>query len=128
MKRIVTVAALAALLFSACGTGPARISEDLSPQELVQRAQEATDRGRYRQAMQFYQALLERHSYDPTWLATAQYEIAFINYRQGNLQEARAGLNALLEQYDAPGSQAMPEKFRVLARVVLGSMDERENR
>ena len=122
------LALMTVLLLSACATGRLYIPYDLSPEELVQRAQEASDRNRFGQAKQFYEALLERNSHNLVWVVTAEYEIAFINYRQRNLAEAREGLNTLLERYEAPGGAALPEKFRVLAHVVLARIDERESR
>ena len=130
MKRLppASFALLAVLFFSACATGRINISYELSPEELIQRAQEASDRNRFNHALQFYQALLDRNPGNLALVVNAEYEIGFIHYRQRNLDEARVWLNTLLERYEAPGGEALPEKFRVLAHVVLGRIDERENR
>ncbi|MDR3247651.1 MAG: hypothetical protein LBT39_02590, partial [Treponema sp.] len=65
---------------AACATGPQTISEELTAEELVQRAQEASDRNRYNTALRYYQVLLERNQTNSEWLCTAEYEIAFIHY------------------------------------------------
>ncbi|MCL2193600.1 MAG: hypothetical protein FWB78_09425 [Treponema sp.] len=116
---------LGLFLFSCASTQ--NIPYDLSPEQLIQRAQEASDRNRFNLALQFYQALLDRNPHNLTWVVNAEYEIAFIHYRQRNFGVARAGLYALLERYEAPGGEFLPEKFRVLAHVVLGRIAEREN-
>jgi len=117
--------AFALPFLSACASMQ-NIPYDLSPEELIQRAQEASDRNRFNLALQFYQALLDRNPDNLAWVVNAEYEIAFIHYRQRNFGVARAGLYALLERYEEPGGEFLPEKFRVLAHVVLGRIAERE--
>ena len=116
-----------ALLFSSCRTTQVNISYDLSPAELIQRAQEATDRNRYNIAMQYYQALYDRNQNNMDLVITAEYEIAFINYKQKNYQTAREKLNALLEYYNSPDEELLPQHFKVLANIVLLQIDEKEN-
>jgi tetratricopeptide (TPR) repeat protein len=126
MKRSITILALV-LLFSACASNT-RISEDLTPAEIIQRAQEASDRHRYRAAMQFYQALLERNRNNIDLVITAEYEIAFIQYKQRNFEAAREGLNGVLAYYDSPDAELLPQHFKRLAEIVLNRMDEIESR
>ena len=120
-------AILAGLLLSACATTLV-ISYDLSPEELIQRAQEASDRNRFGQALQFYETLLERFPNNPELVVNAMYEIGFIHERQRNFDESRVWLNGVLDFFDAHEGAALPEKFRVLAILVLERIDERENR
>ncbi|MCL2191721.1 MAG: hypothetical protein FWB79_07040 [Treponema sp.] len=124
MKRL-PLAAFALPFLLSCATTQ-NISYDYSPEQLIQRAQEASDRNRFNLALQFYQALLDRNPDNLVWVVNAEYEIAFIHYRQRNFGVARAGLYALLERYEEPGGEFLPEKFRVLAHVVLGRIAERE--
>ena len=111
----------------ACATGAVNIPEDLSPAEIIQRAQEASDRNRYGIALQYYEALLERNSTNIDLVCAAEYEIAFIHYKQKKFQTAREKFNALLERYDAPNGEYLPPQFRVLALKVLQTIDEKEN-
>ena len=120
-------AILVTLLLSACATRLV-ISYDLSPQELIQRAQEASDRNRFAHALQFYKTLLERFPDNPDLVVNAMYEIGFIHERRRNFDESRVWLNGVLEFFDTHEGEALPEKFRVLANVVLERIDERENR
>ena len=127
MKRLplAVSAVLAALLLSSCATRLA-ISYDMSPEELIQRAQEASDRNRFEVALQFYEALLIRFSDNPALVVNAMYEIGFIHERRRNFFAARVWLNRVLEQYEAPGGEALPEKFRILAHIVLERVEERD--
>lgn len=119
--------ALAGAAISACYS-VGHISEDLSPAELIQRAQEASDRNRYKIALQYYEALGERNQNNIELVITAKYEIAFIHYKQKKYQQSREELTALLEHYDMPDAELLPQQFRVLATIVLKTISEKENR
>ncbi|MDR2136435.1 MAG: hypothetical protein LBO76_07455 [Treponema sp.] len=110
---------------SACATAPQDIPQ-LSAEELVQRAQEASDRNRYKVALQYYQALHDRNQASTDWTLTAEYEIAFIHYKQKKYAQAREELTALLGRYDSPDAELMPQQFRRLAAIVLKNIDEKE--
>ncbi|MDR0323475.1 MAG: hypothetical protein LBI12_03385 [Treponema sp.] len=126
-KKQYLLPALIIFLLCACKTAPVTISEDLSPSELIQRAQEASERRRYNTAMQYYEALYERNSNNIDLVITAEYEIAFIHYKQKDYIKAREGLNALLEHYNTPDEELLPQHFKRLANIVLESIDEKES-
>jgi outer membrane protein assembly factor BamD (BamD/ComL family) len=127
MKYISLVPVFAAVIFLfSCITGPIYISQDLSPAEIIQRAQEASDRSRYNVAKQYYKVLLERNPNNIDLVITAEYEIAFINYKQKNFAQAREEFNFLLERYENPEAMNLPPQFRILALRVLERMDEQE--
>jgi len=114
-------------LFSACAS-TLNISEDLSPAELIQRAQEASDRNSYNTALQYYQALRDRNNNNIDLVITAEYEIAFIHYKQKKYPQAREELNAVLEYYNTPDEELLPQQFKRLSQIVLKSIDEKESR
>jgi outer membrane protein assembly factor BamD (BamD/ComL family) len=115
------------ILFSACAS-TVIISEDLSPAEIIQRAQEASDRNRYNIALQYYEALLERNRNTIDLVITAKYEIAFIHYKQKKYQQARSELNDVLEYYNTSDEVLeYLQHFKKLAQIVLDRIDEIEN-
>jgi outer membrane protein assembly factor BamD (BamD/ComL family) len=116
---------LAAVFFSCATT--ITISPDLSSAELIQRAQEASDNNRYNIALQYYEALLERNRYNIDLVITAEYEIAFIHYKQKKYQQAREELNNVLERYNTPDEELLPQQFKRLAIIVLERITEKEN-
>jgi len=116
-----------ALLFSACAS-TVNISEDLSPAELIQRANEAMDRNRYKIAIQYYEALRDRNQSNIDLTITAEYHIAFIHYKQGKLEQARDELNAVLEYYNSPDAELLPQHFKRLSQIVLQTIDDKEKR
>lgn len=114
------------LLLAACAGGPMMITDETTPAEIIQRAQEASDKNRYGLALNYYQALLERFPGDIELICTAEYEIAFIHYKQKKYTQARQELNALLERYDTPNELLLPRQFKRLAVIVLERITEKE--
>jgi outer membrane protein assembly factor BamD (BamD/ComL family) len=120
-------AALFAALLMSCVTGAVTIPDDLSAMELIQRAQEASDRNRYQVSMQYYEAVLQRFPYDIEYICAAEYEIAFIHYKQKKYDIAKSEFNALLERYDTPDEELLPPQFKILSKRILAKITEQEN-
>ena len=112
----------------ACVSNKVQIPEDLKPLKIIQLAQEATDRNRYNVALQYYQALQERNLGNDELVCTAEYEIAFIRYKQKKYVPAREQLEALLQRYNAPDVEFLPPQFRVLAQKVIEQINAKENK
>jgi len=110
----------------ACATSADKIPADLSPAELIQRAQEASDHNRYRVALQYYQVLLDRNQDSMDMVCTGEYEIAFIHYKQKKYSQAKEQFHALLERYDTPDAELLPPQFKRLATIVLDRIAEKE--
>jgi outer membrane protein assembly factor BamD (BamD/ComL family) len=117
---------LVVLFFSTCASSGVNISNDLSPAEIIQRAQEASDRNRYKVALQYYQALYERNLSNIDLVITAEYEIAFIHYKQKKYALAREELNSMLEYYDSPDEEFLPPQYKILGQIVLNRIGEKE--
>jgi outer membrane protein assembly factor BamD (BamD/ComL family) len=124
--RFAVLVSIAVLCFSACATGTVNIPEELSPAEIIQRAQEASDKNRYNQALQYYTALLERNSFNIDLVCAAEYEIAFIHYKQKKYSQAKEGFKALLERYDGPEGNLLPPQFKRLSTIVLDRISDIE--
>ena len=112
----------------ACATTTVIIPHDLSPAELIQRGQEAADRNRFNVALQYYGALRERNLDNIDLVITAEYEIAFIHYKQRDFVQARAGFNTVLEHFNSPDAELLPQQFRRLSEILLERIDETEQR
>jgi outer membrane protein assembly factor BamD (BamD/ComL family) len=127
VKKFLSIFAGAGLLFiSACATRPVNIPEDLSPAELIQRAQEASDRNRYNLALQYYQALLNRNATNIDLICVAEYEIAFIHYKQKKYDMAKEEFNQLLTRYDIPDEELLPQEYKKLSNIVLERIAEKK--
>jgi outer membrane protein assembly factor BamD (BamD/ComL family) len=120
-----SIFALVLLLgLSACATRR-QITDDVSPEELVQYAQEAMDNNRYKQALGYYELILERFPSNDYMTCTAEYEIAFIHYKQKKYEEARSEFEALLKRYDTPDEELLPAQFKILTNIVLKQIAEK---
>jgi outer membrane protein assembly factor BamD (BamD/ComL family) len=127
VKKILPAAAwIGVLLFVACAGGPQEIPGGLSPAELIQRAQEASDKNRYGTALRYYEALLDRNVTNIDLVCTAEYEIAFIHYKQKKYDTAKAEFHTLLERYNTPDEELLPRQFKKLAHIALEQIAEKE--
>jgi outer membrane protein assembly factor BamD (BamD/ComL family) len=125
---IKTAVFLALLLTISCASEPASILEDLSTAELIQRAQEAADRNKYATSLLYYETLVERFPYDTDSVFAAEYEIAFIHYKQKKYDVAKTEFNDLLERYNTQDEALLPPQFKILSRIVLAKIKEQEGK
>ena len=117
MKRILLLLVVVVSL-AACKTVPTEIPDDLSEAELIQLAQESADGENWEAGLAYYQAVLDRFPQDKGVTVAAQYEMAFIEYRRGNVEAAQAGFEQLLGVYDFEG-YALPQWPKFLAERLL---------
>ena len=116
-------------LLVACATAPDSIPENLSAEEIFQRAQEAVvDRNDYATALLYYQTFLQRYPDDLQRVVEAEYEIAFVHYKMKDPSTAERLFRELLERYEAEGSQILPRWPRVLAEKMLAKLEGGENK
>ena len=113
-----------AAFFSACASGPVTAPADMPPVKIIQKAQEASDVNKYKTALQYYEILRERHGDTGEFLVVAEYEIAFIRYKQKQYAEARLGFEDLLARYGRPGGESLPPQFKVLSEKMLARLAE----
>ncbi|MDR2048228.1 MAG: tetratricopeptide repeat protein [Treponema sp.] len=121
--KVVTVLFLLCVLGS-CATGPVEIPEDMTPAKIIQRAQEASDVNKYKIALQYYETLKERYGDSGEYLCTAEYEIAFIHYKQKKYPEARWEFESLLKRYEDVDAALLPPHFQILSEKMLSKLTE----
>jgi outer membrane protein assembly factor BamD (BamD/ComL family) len=124
MKRILFPLTIALLLSSCAST--LKINEDTSAAEIIQRANEAMERNRYKTAILYYEALRERNQSNIDLVITAEYHIAFIHYKQRKYEQARAEFNSVLAYYNGTDAELYPQHFKRLSEIVIQTIDEKE--
>jgi hypothetical protein len=113
-RTIVATAALVLLaaLASCRTTGPVDLA-GLTPAEVFQRAQDASDKGDFRRSLAYYEGFLAQPGIDAQRAAWARYEAALLNHKMGDDDTALAKLDELLAQYET--DTALPESAKILA-------------
>ena len=109
-----------------CSSGPPVIPEDLSVLQFFQRAQEETENREWENALYYYETFIERNPDDLPSVTAARYEIAFIQYKQGNYADAAKDFQEILDFYETTD---LPLSFplwpQVLSRRVLQNMRDK---
>jgi outer membrane protein assembly factor BamD (BamD/ComL family) len=126
-RKFVSIAFIPVFI-AACASGPVDIPADLTAPELIQRGQEASDKSRYKASLQYYEAIIERFPLDIDNICAAEYEIAFIHYKQKEYDQAKTEFTSLLARYDTPDEELLPPQFKILSQKLLAAIQEIENR
>lgn len=121
-------ASVALALFSSCASEPPAIPEDVSAAELIQRAQEASDRSDWETAIRYYETARARFGTDATVLVACEYETAFIHYKQGQFALAEEEFTALIAKYESAEGSSLPPSYLILARKVLPTVQEKRSK
>lgn len=119
---IFAAACIAMAAIASCATKLPPIAEGSGSAEIIQMAQERSDLNDWKGAQFYYKALLEKFPEDPALTVTAMYELAFIEYKQGHWEAARAGMQAVLDKYAAPEGAALPQTWKILAEKMLAKL------
>jgi outer membrane protein assembly factor BamD (BamD/ComL family) len=122
----IALAALITLAVSCASSGPVEIPGGLTTAELIQRGQEASDRNRYNVSLQYYEAVLDRFPNDIDSVIAAEYEIAFIHYKQKNYAQSKNEFILILDRYNTPDEELLPAQFKILSNIVLKKIAEVE--
>jgi tetratricopeptide (TPR) repeat protein len=130
-KKALFFAAPFLFVLLSCASGPVDVPVDMPPAKIVQLAQEATDRNRYNQALQYYHVILERYPFDPNnreyleLSMSAEYGIAFLHYKQKKYVESKQEFLALLSRYGPTDTELLPPQFKILSEKVLVRVEEK---
>lgn len=124
MKKLIYLL-LTILIISSCVTTELVIDDSLSPAELFQLAQKASSNKKYDNAVKYYEVFIDKYSDDTQRLVEAEYEIAFINFKQGNLAKSKKLFTALLDRYSAEGTQVLPAWPMILSKKLIKEIDSK---
>jgi outer membrane protein assembly factor BamD (BamD/ComL family) len=105
---------LAMGLLWGCKSTPPPIEQDLSPTGFFQKAQEASDAGKYALAIKYYEAFLSKYPDEQERILWARYEIALLHHKMGDDATALRLFDELLALY-ATDSANLPQGPRILA-------------
>lgn len=129
MKRILLFMMLIVLLLTSCHSLKKDLENpDLTPEEFFQKAQEAViDWNRYKLAIQFYEEFMRRYPEMKNKVIEAEYEIAFIKFKQRKLDEAEERFNTILDKYNTDDAVYYPSWPALMSNKGLENIaEERE--
>ena len=106
-----------------CRSAPTDIPPDLSPADFFQKAQEASDSGKYPLALKYYQAFQERYPDERDRGLWARYEIALLYSKMGDKDTALKLFGELLALYAVEGADALPQGPRILAEKIKAKLE-----
>ncbi len=104
----------ASLLAAACTSIPETVPE--TPREIVQLAQDASDAGKIKLAKWYYGQLLEKFGDDPAIYIEGNFEIAHLDIKKKNYDEAVPRLNEIIAIYEIAAPGMLPGQYKKLAQ------------
>lgn len=128
MKHTITFFMLAAVALSAVMTlsctSNKPISEDLTAKELIQRGQEAFEKGKNKLSLQYFNAVVDRYGSDPALYTEARYEIGHLYMRNKDYENAVLILEELTTLYVNSPVGTFPPAYDKLAKLELAKIPE----
>ncbi|NLK47059.1 MAG: hypothetical protein GX297_10480 [Treponema sp.] len=103
------------ILFISCNTVPKELDSDLSPEEIILKAQQYSDEGKTSVAEMLYYKLLDQYGTDSTYRVIAEFEIAHIKFKAKKYAEAQPLYEDIINIYETT-YDTLPGKYLVLAR------------
>jgi len=114
---------LGVLFLTSCQTIKTDFEEGTNPLIYFQRAQTALDLGDFDLAIKIYDMLLATQPGDPAIIVSAEYELAFLNYKKGNMDLAIQKFEAILKKYADPTQAAFLDVWpQVLSLKLLSKL------
>lgn len=103
---ICSILTIAGFAFSSCRTVNPDVPTDLTPREIIQKAQNAYNDGNSKLARYYYDVLISRYGMDTTTYIEGKYEIAHIYVKAKDWNNAVPILDEIKSLYDhsLPGS------------------------
>jgi outer membrane protein assembly factor BamD (BamD/ComL family) len=124
-KIILTVTAL--LLVFSCTTYDTTLEDNWTEEQFFKTAQQAYDQDDLDSALYFYEVYLLRYPQNYKKGIAAEYERAFILYKQKNYSQSINYFNAILEKYNSsPYAYLYPEAYKILSEKVLENVKNQE--
>jgi outer membrane protein assembly factor BamD (BamD/ComL family) len=121
-KALLLLALLLALGSFSCKSVPTEIPPDLSPADYFQKAQEASDAGKYPLALKYYESFLQRYPDERDRGLWARYEIAFLHYKTKDTATALRLFDELLAMYAGEDAAQLPQAPRILAEEIKAKL------
>jgi len=123
---LILAASLAAAGLFSCKSTPVVISDDMTTKELIQKGQDAYQNNKYKNALAYYQAVVERSGDDKSAYIEARYEIGHLYMKQKKYKLAEPIFQEIKDMFlnSVPGT--LPAAYNKLADIELAKIPERK--
>lgn len=130
MKKIILnsikAAAIACVLALTSCSSTLVISDSMSAPELIQHGQSEFENGNYKNALLYYNTVIDRYGNDGPSFVEAYYEIGHIYMKQKKYEEAVKTFDEILKIYDSVGYGMLPAAFKKLSQLELAKIPQAE--
>ncbi|MBQ6779848.1 MAG: tetratricopeptide repeat protein [Treponema sp.] len=128
MKRLTTIFICATLTMAffatfSC-TSNKEIPDNLTAKELIQKGQESFEKSRQKDALRYFNAVIDRYGTDPALYIEARYEIGHIYMKKKNYEAAVPVLEELIDLYAHYPVGTFPPSYEKLAKLELAKIPE----
>ncbi len=124
-SRMMVLLALLSPVILSCASVADKLDSSWSPEIFFKNAHEAMDKNRYQDAIFYYEVFLVRYPEDISRRIAAEYEMAFIHYKMGNLKIAETQFATILKNYeDSPYAVLFPPRFKQLSEIGLNNIEK----
>lgn len=100
------------------------IDETMTPQQLIQNGQNEYQKGKYKNALKYYQAVVDRPEVTPSNYVEARYEIGHLYMKQKNYKAAKPIFEEIQEMFVNTLPGTLPAAYNKLAEIELAKIPE----
>lgn len=100
------------------------IPDDLTAKELIQRGQEAFEKSRNKEALRYFNAVVDRYGTDPALYIEARYEIGHLYMKKKDYDNAAPVLQEIIDLYTHYPVGTFPASYQKLAQLELAKIPE----
>lgn len=121
-KTILPIFAATALLVSACKSVPLEIDPTMTAQELIQKGQDAYQNNKDKDALTYYQAVIDIYGDNAQNYVEARYEIGHLYMKKKNYKAAQPIFEEILEIFRNSLPGTLPAAYNKLANIELAKI------
>ena len=114
----------ASLITISCKSTEVVIDETMTPQQLIQNGQNEYQSGRYKNALKYYQAVIDRPEVSQASYVEARYEIGHLYMKKKNYKAAKPIFEEIQEIFANTLPGTLPAAYSKLAEIELAKIPD----
>lgn len=110
-----------------CASVSKTLPEDASAADLLAKALDLYDSGKYKSAEYYCEAAIARSTDDVQQLIPAEYELAHMYNKRKKWAESKPIFERIISYYQSPESYAYPQEYKKLSELELAKIPPEQN-